>query len=181
MSPASPGEAALGVEMPHVLREYALLADGERGVLVGPRGDFAWMCFPRWDSGAVFSSLIGGAGVYAVTPQGRYVWGGYYEPGSLIWRSRWVTSDATIECREALALPSHPDRAVILRRVIALTGTARVDVVLNPRGDFGHERAAQALQARRRRVDRRAGGRPHVLDRGSGRRTPCRRARRPRP
>ncbi len=28
----------------------------------GPRGDFAWMCFPRWDSGAVFSSLIGGCG-----------------------------------------------------------------------------------------------------------------------
>ncbi|WP_245585762.1 hypothetical protein [Pseudonocardia asaccharolytica] len=23
---------------PHVLREYALLADGERGVVVGPRG-----------------------------------------------------------------------------------------------------------------------------------------------
>ena len=43
-----------------MLREYALLADGERGVLVGPRGDFAWMCAPRWDSDAVFSSLIGG-------------------------------------------------------------------------------------------------------------------------
>jgi alpha,alpha-trehalase len=137
MNPASPGETPLGVEAPHVLREYALLADGERGVLVGPRGDFAWMCFPHWDSAAIFSSLIGGAGVYAITPQSRSVWGGYYEPGSLIWRSRWVTSDATIECREALALPSHPDRAVILRRVIALTGTTRVDVVLNPRGDFG--------------------------------------------
>ncbi len=138
MSTARPGETALEVEMPHVLREYALLADGERGVLVGPRGDFVWMCFPRWDSGAVFSSLIGGAGAYAVTPQGRSVWGGYYEPGSLIWRSRWVTGDATVECREALALPSHPDRAVILRRVIAVKGTARVDVVLNPRGDYGH-------------------------------------------
>jgi hypothetical protein len=30
--------------VPHVLREYALLADGERGIIVGPRGDFAWMC-----------------------------------------------------------------------------------------------------------------------------------------
>jgi GH15 family glucan-1,4-alpha-glucosidase len=65
------------------------------------------------------------------------VWGGYYEPGSLIWRSRWVTDDSVIECREALALPSHPDRAVVLRRVLARRGTARVDVVLNPRGEFG--------------------------------------------
>ncbi len=33
---------------PHVLREYALLADGQRGALIGPRGDIAWMCAPRW-------------------------------------------------------------------------------------------------------------------------------------
>ena len=45
---------------PHTLREYALLADGERGALVGPRGDVAWMCAPSWDDDAVFSSLIGG-------------------------------------------------------------------------------------------------------------------------
>ena len=43
-----------------MLSEYALLADGERGVLVGPRGNFVWMCAPRWDSDAVFSALIGG-------------------------------------------------------------------------------------------------------------------------
>jgi hypothetical protein len=47
---------------PHVLRDYALLADGRRGILVGPGGDFAWMCFPSWDSEAIFASLIGGRG-----------------------------------------------------------------------------------------------------------------------
>ena len=135
--PASGEKKELGVDRPHALREYALLADGERGIVVGPRGDYVWMCFPRWDSSGVFSSLIGGSGAYAVTPRDRCVWGGYYEPRSLIWRSRWVTGDATIECREALALPSRPDRAVMLRRVLARHGTARVDVVLNPRGDFG--------------------------------------------
>jgi len=137
MMSTAAAQATVSAEHPHVLREYALLADGERGILVGPRGDFVWMCFPRWDSDAVFSSLIGGSGAYAVTPRGRYVWGGYYEPGSLIWHSRWITDDATIECREALALPAHRDRAVILRRVIAVKNTARVDVMLNPRGDFG--------------------------------------------
>jgi alpha,alpha-trehalase len=122
---------------PQVLREYALLADGERGVLVGPRGEFVWMCFPSWDSDAVFSALIGGSGVYAITPQGSCVWGGYYEPGTLIWRSRWVTTDAVIECREALLLPAHPERAVILRQVLARHGTARLDVTLSPCGRFG--------------------------------------------
>jgi alpha,alpha-trehalase len=49
-----------------VLRAYALRADGERGIPVGPQGDFARMCAPWWDSDAVFSSLIGGQGAYAV-------------------------------------------------------------------------------------------------------------------
>ncbi|MGH3852275.1 MAG: glycoside hydrolase family 15 protein [Pseudonocardiaceae bacterium] len=124
---------------PHVLREYALLADGQRGALVGPRGELVWMCAPRWDSDGVFSSLIGGCGAYAVTPTGRFVWGGYYEDGSLIWRSRWTTESGTIECREALAFPGDPHRAVILRRVIAVRGTARVEVVLEPAGGFGQE------------------------------------------
>lgn len=123
---------------PHVLREYSLIADGERGALIGPRGDFAWMCAPYWDSDAVFSTLIGGSGQYAITPVARFVWGGFYEEGSLIWRSRWVTDTSTIECREALAFPGEPGRVVILRRVIAVEGDAQVTVQLNPRAEFGH-------------------------------------------
>jgi len=123
---------------PHVLRQYALLADGERGALIGPQGDIAWMCAPHWDSDAVFSSLIGGGGAFAVTPQDvRHVWGGYYEHGSLIWRSRWITNDGVIECREALAFPGDSDRVVLLRRIVAVHGAARVRVVLEPRPGFG--------------------------------------------
>ncbi|GAB3806247.1 glycoside hydrolase family 15 protein [Humibacter antri] len=122
----------------HVLREYALLADGERGALIGPHGEIAWMCAPRWDSDAVFSTLIGGGGCYSVTPSDRpYVWGGYYEDRSLIWHSRWVTTSQAIECRDALAFPGDSHTAVILRRVEALEGDTSVDIVLDPRAGFG--------------------------------------------
>lgn len=127
--------------VPVVLRDYALLADGERGVLVGPHGEFVWMCFPQWHDPALFSALIGGDGSYSVTPTETHVWGGYYEPGSLIWRSRWVTRNATIECREALALPSSPTRAVVVRRIIACEGRARVRCSLRTMADFGAEPA----------------------------------------
>jgi GH15 family glucan-1,4-alpha-glucosidase len=122
---------------PHVLREYVLLADGERGAVLGPRGDIVWMCVPRWDSDAIFTSLIGGQGGYAITPVDTYVWGGYYEQDTLIWRSRWVTTSGTIECREALAMPADPNRAVLLRHVVAVDGDARVRVLLEPRGGYG--------------------------------------------
>jgi alpha,alpha-trehalase len=131
--------APFEVIAPHVLREYAMLADGQRAAIVGPRGDISWMCAPRWDSGSVFSSLIGGRGTYAVTPHGPFVWGGYYEPDTLIWRDRWVTRSGTVECREALAYPGDPDRAVLLRRVVAGTDPARIDVLLRPRGDYDQQ------------------------------------------
>ncbi|HUB23045.1 MAG TPA: glycoside hydrolase family 15 protein [Streptosporangiaceae bacterium] len=122
---------------PHVLREYALIADGERGALVGPDGAMSWLCAPGWDSPAIFSGLLGGRGLYAVTPADPWhVWGGYYEAGTLIWRSRWV-GDARTECREALAMPADPHRAVILRRIVAVDGPARVSVVLDVRAGFG--------------------------------------------
>jgi hypothetical protein len=123
---------------PHVLRQYALLADGERGALIGPRGDIAFLCAPKWHDDAVFSSLVGGPGGYAVTPADeRFVWGGHYDTDTLIWRSRWVSNDAVIECREALAFPGDPDHVVLLGRVVAGRGVAHVEVVREVRAGFG--------------------------------------------
>ncbi|GAA0467461.1 glycoside hydrolase family 15 protein [Streptomyces olivaceiscleroticus] len=124
---------------PQVLRDYAVLADGERAALVGSRGEVCWLCAPRWHDEAVFATLIGGGGVYAVTPEERYVPGGHYEEGTLIWRSRWITQSGIVECREALACPGDPDRVVLLRRVEARQGPARLRVVLHPLADYGAE------------------------------------------
>jgi len=150
---------------PHVLREYALIADGERGALIGPRGDISWLCVPRWHSDAVFASLIGGAGRYAITPDSRFVWGGYYEPGSLIWRSRWITDAGPVECREALAYPGDPHRAVLLRRVIAGGAPATVQAVLDPRAGFGRQGLRQLHTDEHGRWTGRAG---HLYLRWSG-------------
>jgi len=120
-----------------VLREYALVADGERGALIGPDGSVGWLCAPRWDSPSVLSGLLGGGGRYRVAPADRWhVWGGYYENGTLIWRSRWV-GDWRMECREALAMPADPHRAVLLRRIEATDGDVKADVLLDLRAGYG--------------------------------------------
>ena len=126
--------------VPRVLREYALVADGERGAVIGPDGSVVWLCVPRWDSPAALSGLLGGPGGYTITPADPWhVWGGYYENGSLIWRSRWV-GDTKIECREALAMPADPHRAVLLRRVKAVDGPAKVTAALDIRAKYGSGR-----------------------------------------
>ncbi|MEV7040925.1 glycoside hydrolase family 15 protein [Amycolatopsis sp. NPDC051061] len=132
---------------PHVLREYALLADGERGALCGPRGDIAWLCAPGWSDSAVLSSLIGGTGSYTVSPAEPYVWGGFYEPGTLIWRNRWVTTSTAVECRDALAYPGDPHRVVLLRRVEAVERDVRLRVRLEPADGFGRRSLRELRRA----------------------------------
>ena len=77
------------------------------------------------------------------------MWGGHYEPGSLIWRSRWVTGDGIIESREALVFPGEADRLVLLRQVRAPGPAGPGAGVLDPRADFG--RAAGPRRQPRRR------------------------------
>lgn len=124
---------------PFVLRDYALLADGHRGVLVDPRGACTWLCFPGWADPAVFASLIGSRGHYLIQPEGRWVWGGYYEDGSLIWHSRWVTDNGIFESRDALCYPGHTDRAVLMRRVRAIGTPGVIKIELDARSDYGRE------------------------------------------
>ncbi len=121
----------------NVLRDLALVADGERGCVIGPDGQVVWMCAPQWHDDAVLGQLIGGGGVYSVTPLGRYTWGGCYEDGTLIWSARWAIESSIVESSVALALPADPHRAVLLRRVSGIRGTAAVRVTLELRGHFG--------------------------------------------
>jgi GH15 family glucan-1,4-alpha-glucosidase len=122
---------------PKVLRDYAFIADGQRGAMIDSDGRLAWMCFPGWSDTAVFAGLLGALGEYQVAPVTRAVPGGHYEDGTLIWHSRWVTGDGFIDCREALAYPGEADRAVILRRISAVDAPARVVVALHLATDYG--------------------------------------------
>lgn len=70
MPPTPSGEPSTpGRPRPWALRDYAVLADGERGAVVGPHGEIVWLCAPRWDSDPVFSSLVGGADTFTVGPE----------------------------------------------------------------------------------------------------------------
>jgi GH15 family glucan-1,4-alpha-glucosidase len=126
---------------PLALRDYAVLADGERGAVISPQGEIVWMCAPTWHSPAVFAGLLGGEGHMSVSPVATHVWGGHYEPGTLIWRSRWITRDGIVMCREALAFPGDPHRTVLLRRVLGPDHDARVRLLVDPRADYGRTSA----------------------------------------
>lgn len=106
-------------DRPHVLREYAVLGDGERGAVVGADGQVVWLCAPAWHSDPVFDRLLGGHCGYQLAPTEHWsVWSGTYRPGSLVWCTQWVTGDTVIHCEDALAVPADQHRTVLLRRII---------------------------------------------------------------
>lgn len=83
---------------PTVLHELSFIADGERGAVLGPEGNLAWLCVPRWHDEPVFAELICVRCGHTITHTDPWhVWDGSYEPASLIWNSRWVASESVIE------------------------------------------------------------------------------------
>ena len=141
-----PGQGVLGrVTQPplaaHSVRDLALLADGERGAVLSPDGNVAWLCAPRWESPAVFAHLLGGGGTFAVRPQATSVWSGSYEPGSLIFRSSWKGRGAAVDVIDALALPSNRDSLTLLRRIDATDGGVAVEIEFDVRSRYGRHRS----------------------------------------
>lgn len=146
------------------LRQLAFLGDGRRGALLNDDGAFQWLCFPSWSDPAVFCGLLGSGGRYQVVPKGRRTSGGYYEDGTLIWRSRWITEHGAVECREALAYPGEAGRAILLRQVHAVDHAAALTVELALAGDYGRS----PIGGWRREGGRWESGRGEVWARWSG-------------
>src|SRR3954463_5209885 len=81
------------------IEDYAVIGDTQTAALVGKDGSVDWLCFPRFDSGAIFAALLGteqhgrwllapAAGVRGVRRR--------YRGDSLVLETEFDTDDGTV-------------------------------------------------------------------------------------
>jgi GH15 family glucan-1,4-alpha-glucosidase len=158
----APQSAAAPSPFPPIA-DYAFLSNCHTGALVAPDGSIDWLCVPRFDSPAVFGTLLDRqAGSFRLGPFGVNVpTGRIYEPGTNTLATTWNTPTGWILVRDALTMgpregedeitphtrpPADEDGDhMLVRVVICLEGTVEVELVCEPVFDYGRSPAEWTL------------------------------------
>lgn len=126
--------------------DYALLSDCQGAALVGRGGSIDWACLPRFDSPALFASLLGqDAGHWRIGPSEPAQVSRAYLADTMVLRTRFITASGEVAVTDALAfgLDERSHRIgrhsphIILRRVEGIRGTVEVDIEIAPRPGYG--------------------------------------------
>ena len=121
------------------IEDYALIGDLQTAALVEQRGSIDWCCFPRFDSGACFSALVGTPdnGRWLLAPASTITRSSRaYLPDTLVLESTYETSEGVVRAIDFMPPRGHaPD---IVRIVEGVEGSVPMRSELVIRFDFGH-------------------------------------------
>jgi GH15 family glucan-1,4-alpha-glucosidase len=119
------------------IEDYALLSDSRSAALVSLAGSIDWLCFPRFDSGACFASLLGDEdnGHWLLAPIGSSRSERSYRPGSLVLETLHSTDTGVVAVIDALVPVGDVHRLV--RRVEGRSGSVAMHSELRVRFDYG--------------------------------------------
>ena len=120
------------------IENYALIGDLQAAALVERGGSIDWLCFPRFDSGACFASLLGNeengrwllAPLRGGTPTRRYL------HDTMVLETTWETPDGVVRVFDFM--PPRGTAPDVVRIVEGVSGSVRMRSELVIRFDYGH-------------------------------------------
>lgn len=137
-------------EMNESIADYALLSDCQGSCLVSTHGAVHWACFERFDAPSTFAQLLDpGGGTFSVHPLDRQGVARRYIDGTLVLRTEFSTPSGTFALTDAMALGEDVDHGddphsigrhvphMLLRSIEGLSGTVEVEVLIDPRPEYG--------------------------------------------
>ncbi len=124
--------------MPGVIEDYGLIGDCETAALVGRDGSVDWLCWPRFDSDACFTALLGdpshGRWKIAPSDEGAAVsW--RYRPDTLILETVHETADGIVRVTDFM--PPRGEASDLVRLVTGVRGRVEMRCELILRFGYG--------------------------------------------
>jgi len=124
--------------VPLRIEDYALISDRLSAGLVGRDGSIDWLCFPRFDSDAVFAALLGDEenGNWRVAPRG----GGLctrrrYREDTMVLETEWESPDGAVRVIDFM--PERGEAPDVVRIVEGLAGQVEMRSELRLRFGYG--------------------------------------------
>jgi len=130
------------------IADYAILADRQTAPLLA-HGSIDWLCVPQFDSGAVFSRLLGDPddSHWSIVPTDGTEQERHYREGSFILDTTWTTPTGAALCTDFMPTregngedPALDNTVTIARSIECTEGEIDVDHELVVRFDFGATR-----------------------------------------
>ena len=120
------------------IEDYALIGDTQTAALVGIDGSIDWLCAPRFDSGAVFASILGTPdhGRWQITPAGGIQRvEREYHGDTLVLETTFHTDDGVVRIVDLM--PIRTKAVELVRIVEGVSGRVPMHMDLRVRFDYG--------------------------------------------
>ena len=124
--------------MSALIEDYGLIGDLQSAALVSRHGCIDWLCLPRFDSGAIFASLLGTAenGHWTLQPEGEFRSPGRrYRGDTLVLETELETATGAVRLIDFM--PPRETKPDVVRIVEGIRGRVEMRMELVLRFDYG--------------------------------------------
>ncbi len=128
------------------INDHGIIGDGRSAALITSSGTLDWLCWPRFDSEAIFASLLdaGKGGYWSIRPTGPFASSAKYVEETNVLEIEFTTDNGAMVLTDWMPALTEGRRrsrllpeSLLLRKVTGLSGSVELESYFMPRPAFG--------------------------------------------